>query len=305
LKSTLLLLLLFISISSKGQDEAKDTLGLFDTSPVPHRERVMWVGITEGAIITGSYIWLNELWYADFPKESLHFYNDLFHWQQMDKWGHAMTSYYLGKVGKGVLDWAGLPHEQATWWGGSLGLVYLTGIELLDSFSKEWGLSKEDMAANIFGTTLFIGQELGWKEQRIVFKFSYHNTRYAEVYPALLGKDYTERWLKDYNGQTYWLSANIRDFTDWDFWPPWLNIAAGYGADGMVTSFYNENFYKRNPQFNWQRQFYFSLDVDLRKIPVKNKFLKTVLNTLNFIKFPMPTWEINTKDSPNYYWLYF
>ena len=44
--------------------------------------------------------------------------------------------------------------------------------------------------------------------------------------------------LKDYNGQTYWLSANIWSFNKESNFPRWLNVAFGYGADGML---YGEN----------------------------------------------------------------
>ncbi len=291
-------------LQGKAQ-EVPDTIGFFEPSPVFSRSRTMLIGISEGVALTTSYIWLNQLWYANYPKESFHFYNDFDNWLQMDKMGHAMTAYYLGYVGKNLLDWAGVPEEHAIWWGGSLGLIFLTGIEFLDGFSEEWGFSKEDMFANIAGTALFIAQEDWWSEQRVVFKYSYHPSPYAEVYPALLGSSAAESWLKDYNGQTYWLSANVRDFINWEIWPSWLNVAVGYGADGMVTSFYQEELYRNNPQYKWQRQFYFSLDIDLRKIPVKSKFLKTVFKTLNFIKFPMPTLEINSKSPAQFYWLYF
>ena len=35
---------------------------------------------------------------------------------------------------------------------------------------------------------------------------------YAKYYPAELGKTFLSRMLKDYNGQTYWLSFNIGFF---------------------------------------------------------------------------------------------
>ena len=46
--------------------------------------------------------------------------------------------------------------------------------------------------------------------------------------------------LKDYNGQTYWLSANLKSFFPGSNIPPWLNVAIGYGADGMFGGFENK-----------------------------------------------------------------
>jgi hypothetical protein len=41
--------------------------------------------------------------------------------------------------------------------------------------------------------------------------------------------------LKDYNGQTYWLSVNLHSFYKGSKIPKWLNLAIGYGANGMLT----------------------------------------------------------------------
>ena len=49
-----------------------------------------------------------------------------------------------------------------------------------------------------------------------------------------------ERMLKDYNGQTYWLSANLKSFFQGSNIPAWLNVAVGYGADGMFGGFENK-----------------------------------------------------------------
>jgi hypothetical protein len=91
------------------------------------------------------------------------------------------------------------------------------------------------MAANAMGTGLYVGQELLWQDQRLLLKYSFHRTDFAQVRPNVLGDGLTEEFLKDYNGQTYWLSANINSFLNLDFIPDWLNLAFGYGADGMLT----------------------------------------------------------------------
>jgi hypothetical protein len=67
-----------------------------------------------------------------------------------------------------------------------------------------------DIIANASGTALFVSQELLWKEQRITPKF--HTTQYAQYRPNVLGSSLAEQMLKDYNGQTYWLSVNLHSF---------------------------------------------------------------------------------------------
>ncbi|MFX4861163.1 hypothetical protein ABTC05_19180, partial [Acinetobacter baumannii] len=50
---------------------------------------------------------------------------------------------------------------------------------------------------------------------------------------SLYGTTFFSRVLKDYNAQTYWASINVRSFFKQSNWPSWLNIAVGYGAEGM------------------------------------------------------------------------
>ena len=245
---------------------------------------------------------LNELWYSTYKQSSFHFINDNNDWKQMDKMGHFMTSYYVGKVGMEVLDWAGVSKRDQLIYGATFGFTFLTAVEVLDGFSKEWGASTGDIFANAAGTGLLVGQELLWKEQRITVKYSFHQTRFANVRPNTLGSNFLEQSLKDYNGQTYWLSANIWSFNKEGNFPKWINVALGYGAEGMLYS-------KTKPTNpispDPYRQFYLSLDVDLTKINTDWKFLKTVFSVVNFIKIPSPTLEFNSKGAVKFHYLYF
>jgi len=45
--------------------------------------------------------------------------------------------------------------------------------------------------------------------------------------------------------------------------PKWLNVAVGYGAEGMVGSYYNPS---NLPHFDRYRQYYLSLDIDFTRI---------------------------------------
>ena len=162
-----------------------------------------------------------------------------------------------------------------------------------------------DVIANASGTALYVSQELIWHEQRITPKFSFHTTQFSNYRPDLLGKSLQEQVLKDYNGQTYWLSANLHSFSKKSKIPTWLNVAFGYGAEGML----GENDTKKllilaTKQENY-RQFYFSLDLDLTKINTKSHFLKTVFSVLNTVKIPAPTLGYSHQRGFKFYYLYF
>jgi len=270
-------------------------------------KKLTLVGVTGASLYAGSISGLYSLWYKNYPQTEFHFFNDNNEWLQMDKCGHITTSYYIGLVGYSALRWSGVPEKKAIWYGGLTGLIYLTSIEIMDGFSEQWGFSPGDMTANTLGTALFISQQLVWHEQKFKVKWSFHSSAYAKYNPDLLGNTFTERMLKDYNGQTYWLSANISSFgLQNSRFPKWLNIAAGYGAEGMTGAFANPSeinglpvpYYKR------YRQFYISPDIDLSRIPVKSKTLKLILNTIGFIKIPMPALEFN-KGGVKFHPLYF
>jgi uncharacterized protein YfiM (DUF2279 family) len=267
-----------------------------------NKKRLTTVIAVEAAGYTGIMTGLYYLWYKDAPSQGFHTLNDNTSWEQMDKAGHTMTSYYVGRAGYEVLRWSGVNEKKSIFYGGTVGLFFLTSVEILDGFSASWGYSWGDVGANTLGTGLFIGQQLAWKEQRLTLKFSYHNTEYAQLRPKLLGETLVQRSIKDYNGQTYWASANIASFLGEDTkFPKWMNLAVGYGADGMVGSIENVT----HPEIERTRQYYVSLDVDLTKIKTKSKFFNTVLGAFGFLKFPLPAIEFNSGGTTKFHAIYF
>lgn len=272
------------------------------------KKRLALVVSSEAVLYSGSLIGLNELWYKDYPHSSFHFFDDNDEWLQMDKMGHVTTSYYIGRVGIGFMNWTGLSRKKAIWYGGMLGSLYQTTIEVLDGYSSGWGFSVGDFGANTAGSLLCVGQQLAWNEQRIVLKYSFMQSEYSKYRPNLLGENLQENLLKDYNGQTYWLSVNPASFMSKETkFPKWLNVAFGYGADGMTGGDFNPPYIDEHGQqlyFDRYRQFYLSLDVDLTRIKTRSKFLKAVFYSVGFIKIPAPALEFS-KNGVKGSWLGF
>lgn len=256
----------------------------------PNRQKTVF--IIEAATTSATLLALNQLWYKDYPKSKFHFINDNAQWLQMDKAGHVFSAYHVGRVGAEMLEWSGSDKKTQRLYGATLGFTFLSIVEVMDGFSAEWGASYGDIIANASGTALYISQDLLWNEQRITPKFSFHQTIYPTARPNTLGKTWNEQILKDYNGQTYWLSANIDSFFPNSKIPKWLNLAVGYGAEGMITGddvLVNTVFLPESKRF---RQFYMSFDVDLTRIETKNHTLKTIFSLFNTIKIPAPTLEL-------------
>nr|WP_315187681.1 DUF2279 domain-containing protein [uncultured Flavobacterium sp.] len=270
-----------------------------------NKSRLNTVLISESILATGALVGLNQIWYADYPKSDFHFINDNSEWLQMDKVGHFYSSYHLGRFGSEMLEWSGVSKHKQLVYGSGLGFAFLTAVEVMDGYSSEWGASSGDILANASGTALYVSQEIFWDEQRITPKFSFHTTQYSNCSPDVLGRSLMEQILKDYNGQTYWLSINLFSFSKGSKIPKWLNLALGYGGDKMIAG----NVEKSTP-FGAQkteryRQIYLSLDVDLTKIETKSHFLKTFFSVFNTIKIPAPTFEYSANEGLRGHILYF
>lgn len=270
-----------------------------------HFKRQNTVVISEVAVSTLALVGLNQLWYTDYSRSKFHFINDNQEWMQMDKVGHLYSSYHLGRLGSEMLKWSGASSKKQLVYGAGLGFAFVTAVEVMDGFSSEWGASTGDVIANATGTALCVSQELLWNEQRIVPKFSFHTTRFAKYRPEVLGSSFTEQILKDYNGQTYWLSANLKSFFKDSKIPKILNVAIGYGADGMLSGKGENSAFISNENWPRSRQFYLSLDLDMTKIETKSHFLKTFFSVFSVLKIPAPALEYSANEGFRTHIFYF
>lgn len=258
----------------------------------------------------GTLVYLNQAWYKQYNTGKFHTFNDNGEWLQMDKVGHAWSTYNSSRLMMDAFDWAGYSKKQKLLYGGTIGFAYMLGIEVMDGFSSGWGFSGGDILANSLGTGLAISQEALWNKQHVFIKYSYRESGLATYNPSLLGKSLSERLLKDYNAQVYWVSVSPFSFIKSDTkFPKWLAVSIGYGASGMVRA--KENFITYSvastPEvlYTYQteryRNFYVSLDVDFTKIKTKSKALKTIFSAINTLKVPLPTVGFN-KFGSSFYW---
>jgi hypothetical protein len=279
-----------------------------------NKNRVYLISAIHAAGYAGTLFILGQSWYKDFPKTSFHTFNDSKEWLQVDKAGHAWTAYNITKYSKGLWSWAGVPVKKAIVLGGISSVAYQTILEYLDGYSSEWGWSWSDMSANVIGAGFYVAQELSWKEQRLQLKFSSFPVSYTDDLEGrvtdLFGKSIPERMLKDYNGQTYWLSMNLRSFSPRSNLPQWLNVAAGYGAKGLFGGFENRGFDKdgsvvfNRTDIQRKRQWYLSPDIDFTKIKTNKKGLNTLFSLANMIKLPAPALEFSNGKFKGH-WLMF
>ena len=161
-------LFFLLSVNSLFSQSKFDSF--FKPSDTLNLQRNNAVIISEAALAGITLIGLNQLWYSDFERGKFRAVNDNSEWLQLDKLGHVYSAYQLGRFGANILNWSGVEKKDQLIYGATLGLGFLTAVEVFDGFSEEWGFSWGDMVSNVAGTGLYIGQELLWRDQRITFK---------------------------------------------------------------------------------------------------------------------------------------
>ena len=276
----------------------------FILTPQQKKKRIWLVAGGNVVAYSTAMVGLSSAWYKNYPQTNFHTFNDFPEWKQVDKVGHIYSAYIESRASMELWRWTGIDRKKRIWLGGMSGAVYQTVIEVLDGFSAGWGWSWGDFGANILGSGSLVAQEFAWNEQRIKFKFSFHNKSYNDPTlnhrsDVLFGKSAAESFIKDYNGQTYWASANLKSFFPKSNLPPWLSLSLGYGAEGLfggtenIGKDDNGNIIFNRPDIKRYRQWYLAPDIDLSKIKTNSKALKFFLTFFSAFKFPTPALEFS------------
>ncbi len=280
-----------------------------------NKKRVKQVAFANIAGYSAAMIGLYAAWYKDYPQSKFHTFNDVQEWMQIDKIGHTYSAYAESKASMELWRRTGISRKKMIWLGGMSGSAYQTVIEVLDGFSAQWGWSWADIGANFIGSGMLVAQELHWNEQRIQLKWSFHKKNYKDVElqqrsNVIFGSSAAERFLKDYNGQTYWLSTGIKTWMPTSDIPAWLQLSIGTGIEGVFGARHNTAIDKNGiiifnrPDVPRVRQWYIAPDVDLTKIKTRKRGVRMALNMLNVIKFPAPALEYS-KGKFKFHPLYF
>jgi len=273
------ILISIISITSVAQNT--------DSTSNHNSKRLKTIIIGSSVAYTGSMIALSSIWYSQYDKQKFHFFNDAREWKQMDKLGHFYSAFQLSSIGSRTLQWSGISKKKSDVAGMITSFAVMSSIEVLDGFSAGYGASASDLLANAIGSGFFLGQQALWRETRIYPKFSFQRTAFAPQRPELLGSGLFEEVIKDYNGQTYWLSIDMDKFVRF---PKWLNLAVGYGAEGMLYANDASNISQNLMPY---RQYFIGIDFDLTGIKSRSKLVNTLIYVVNMVKLPAPTLEIS------------
>jgi uncharacterized protein YfiM (DUF2279 family) len=257
-----------------------------------------FIGVVAGTAIVYALTtyFLGKTWYT--KRVPFHSFNDNGEWLQMDKVGHATTSYAISRGEYELFRWSGVNERASVLTGGLIALLYQTTIEVFDGRSEGWGFSKGDMAANLTGVALFMGQQYGFGEQKASLRYGWRQSIYPTYRPNLLGQRVGNQMLKDYNGQQYWLSFNVASVVPvGPSFPRWLNLDLGYSASGMTGGHANPPYFDatgKEVKFKRYRQFYLAPDITLARLPGLNgSGAQPLVSAGQFFKIPAPSLEYN------------
>lgn len=264
-----------------------------------HKSSIPIIAAGAGYGLTMTY--LATSWY-DGETTFFHFFNDNPQWKQMDKAGHFYAGYIFSRGVHQIWPATNATDKKKALYAGLTGFLMLVPVEVLDGFSPDYGASAGDLLADAGGALFFYGQQVGWGEQRIVPKFSFSQSGLASRRRELLGDDITEEWLKDYNGQTYWLSFDIARLAPNSNWPGWLTVDAGYGAHDMV---YARDAVNAAAGYQSYRQYYLSPGINFRYWKGDNKLVNTLLYLADLLKVPAPAMELNSQEGVKFHFLFF
>lgn len=256
---------------SKGGIAQSDSLFYWDK---PAAKKLL---VGEGLITVGGLTALSLIWYDDL-QTPFRFFNDGNEWGGMDKLGHFTGAAWATEWNVELMQQAGIPAKKARLYSATATLGFLSFVEVLDGFSPKYGASLFDVLANTGGTAFGLAHSAGYLKKWEV-KFSFTQSPYAAFRPNLLGDNLAERWLKDYNGQVYWLG--YFPAKKWS----WLGVSLGYGIDGYTGA-------KNNPlgtgNFIRRQEWYLSPDIRLSHLFKKGTKLRQYLRYVDFIKVPLP-----------------
>ncbi len=239
-------------------------------------------GISAGTFVY-AYGIQNNMWWKGKPAK--------FHtnWQQdwtyalgSDKIGHFFFGNLVSTIYKNSFKWIGFSSKHSYLYAGLFTFAYQTFLEIRDGFSKQYGFSWGDFAANSLGSMYLYMQYNYPPLKNFNLKISY--------FPSARFRNGSNAYITDdYESTYHWLSINIKKLlpNKWGkYFPNFINIALGHGVKGLD-----------NLKFG-KHEIFVAVDWNLQAIKTKSKLLKSLLEILNKYHFPSPAIKIY----PNIIW---
>ena len=267
------LLLIFLQPTS-AQTSKKDSI---------NTNRLFIVGGVSSAAFIYAYGIQNNMWWKGEPS---HFHSN---WTQdwnyalgSDKLGHFYFGNLVSTIYKNSFQWVGFSKKHSYLYAGLFTLTYQTFLEIRDGFSKEYGFSWGDFAANSLGS---------------MYPFLQYNYPVLKNFNLKISYSPSQRFKKgsnayimdDYESTYHWLSIDFDKLFPQSIgkvMPDFINIVIGHSVKGL------------NNLGSAKHEFYIGLDWDLKTIKTESKLLNSIIEILSKYHLPAPTIKIY----PNVVW---
>lgn len=284
------ILLIIVSFTVNGQQTDSTKTIAIPNNPLTRTQKYLIVGLaahqTANFVIQYNWWWRGQEKKFNIEKDGFFDNYSL----GVDKLGHFYTSYYYYQAVNELMTLAKYNEKTKGIISIALPMIWAVSIEMGDGFSP-FGFSFEDLTANTLGVTYGILQRNIKPLQYLKFKMGYYPTA------GYINNNF-RNWVlsNDYSGHIYWLTFDMHNLVSTNYkkyFPPFLNLAIGYGVDNYGT-------YTNGPMEN---KFCIGLDWNLGSIKSKNKYIITTRNLLDYIHFPAPgIRKINGKET-DFEWL--
>jgi hypothetical protein len=128
--------------------------------------------------------------------------------------------------------------------------------------------------------------------------------------PDLLGSTFLQQTVKDYNGQTYWLSIDANKIFNSKVLPGWLLLTVGYGAEGLLGGHDNVWENKEGNTTDYSavtrtKRVLISIDINRDYFNNKGRLLMYLVAPFALLKFPAPALEFNGERGLIFHPIYF
>ena len=185
---------------------------------------------------------------------------------------HAGLAYNLSQSAALAWDWACASPGAAGWLGAAIGFAFVLPKEIGDGFRRGFGFSGLSVLSSAVGAAMPAAHRT-WKPSRaVVLKVNYwpsdeFRNGTAPPFPQI---------ERDYAGQRYFIALDPGlALPGPGGWPDWLGIAFGHS----VAEAYSDPIIP---------QWYVTLDVNLRGLPVRAPWWRSVAGVLDRFHVPLP-----------------
>lgn len=282
MKLTILIILIVYLNTALTQQEFYDETVREDSSEINLLKLSLVSGLTVSAFVYGHALQQNIWWKGE--KSSFHFEWD-YDWRYAlgsDKFGHFYFPYVTAKIYSQVFEWTGIEERKSLYYASTLALSYQAFVEVKDGFSKQWGFSWGDFAANALGSLYPVLQY----HYPMLNNYSPKISFYAS---ERFKKDSHKVIIDDYESTYNWVSINVHNLLPDNlkkFSHPFVNIAVGHSVKNLDS------------KTGGNHELFVSLDWNLEALPGDFWLFKLLKKNLNYYHLPAPAIKIY----PNVVW---